>query len=770
MKSRLTRRNKLSRPARPFWPQALLAAVALAVVSYSPVFLGKVPLPADLLRYFPVWEEMPVSDLSLEHGELGDLLTLMYPWRLLLHESFRSGSLPFWNPHSFGGAPFLASPISAVFYPLNWLFAFLPIKLAWSIQFPVRMALATFFAELLGRRLGASRIGALLTGCVFSMSGFMIGWQGWPQAEVMLWVPLGMLAVLRLRRRPRARGAAFFALAITMPLLAGHPEVCLYAVGAVAAFALFQLCIALRRGRRAGWVLRYVGALLMGAAMAGGLSAVQLVPTAEWLPQINRGLAAPWKPRPSRDVVSIVSRDTESSPNSSRLEVPEESCYAGIGTLLLAPLALLSRRKAAALFFALLAFLSFQVAFGLVPFSQIFRAVPILRAMPGRILGLTDLSLAILAGLGLTYLREAGMRRGSPRLPDLVLPAMSAVGVAWGILVLRGRVSSSGIAETLRRPIFAATLLIASGVLVLAALRSRRSNRILVACVAGLVAFDVATFSWRHVPLVPPDRVFPPAPTIDYLRAHLRNGERVLFLDSTAPRNAEIPYGLETLDGYPQVLRRTARLVSPLNGGTEQDGLLRPFTVDSILAADRSILDSLGVRFLVTNLYRQPEDKLARFGRLFPLRFARGNVRVFENVQARARVIATGRASAEGARQLEHGETVRIDALSDPPCVVVGFSTGRNSVSGSVVCRTSGVLVVSQTFYPGWRATVAGKAVPVLRTEEQLCAIPVPPGRHPFSIQFLPTWWVETAGLSAASAIAIALALVWPQKKRMHST
>src|SRR5262249_46118749 len=129
--------------------QSFVLASVLALASDFPILAGRVPLPTDALRYFPVWESVaslraPVS----QHAELGDLVTLMYPFRNFLAESLRAGRLPYWNSRTFLGAPFLANPISAAFYPPNWLFAALPTRWAWSLQFPLRVGLAAFLPPL----------------------------------------------------------------------------------------------------------------------------------------------------------------------------------------------------------------------------------------------------------------------------------------------------------------------------------------------------------------------------------------------------------------------------------------------------------------------------------------------------------------------------------------------------------------------------------------------------------------------------------------------
>ena len=734
----------LERVARgPFARLAAANSVALAVVMYFPFLLGRVPLPADLLGYFPVWEDVRVAPM-VGHGELGDLLTLMYPWRIVLAESFRRGELPFWNPHSFVGSPFLANPISAVFYPPHWLYAVLPVWLAWSVQFPLRLMLATFFAAVLARRLGASRSGSLVAGWIFGLSGFPTGWQGWPQADVVVWTPLCLLGVLELRRSPGPRAAALLALALALSILAGHPEVSLYSLCAVVAFALWNLLAAWRRRRRLPWAARYVACLILAGVLAAGICAVQLVPTAEWLPRITRSLDRLWGPRASRDWLAIVSRDTQTSSSSAGLLFPEEGAYAGVATLLLSPLAFFLRRKQASAFFGLLGFVALSVTFGWFPFSPLFRAIPVFRAMPGnRILGILDLSLATLAGLGWTALGRLRRQPAAARAGMVCLCA-AATATAVAAWVLRDRMRELRIADPLRRPDAVLVLVAVSLVPIMGALMSRRELSAWRAAAATVLFLDLGSFAWRHVPFVPRGMVFPPGPVTDFLRSHTKPGDRIVFLDGTAFRNVEIAYGLETIDGYPQVLRQTASLLAPLNGGTSRDEPLRQIRGANVMAAGRSryLLDLLGVRFLVTSTYGEEAVQLARLGELFPLRYSAGSVRIFENLTARERVFSP-----------------------DARCRVGDLVLRAASVSGIVSCETPGCLVSAQTFYPGWRARLAGRPVDVRPTAEGLCSIDVPAGQNRFRFEFRPTAFSAALAISGTSVL-MEIGILWMTRGR----
>jgi hypothetical protein len=728
----------------PFAGVALLAAVLVAGINYAPILQGKVPLPTDLFGWFPAWEGAdPRPPASHAHAEEGDLLTLMYPWRAYLAQSFRSGSLPYWNPHIMLGTPFLANPISAVFYPPNGLFALLPTTLAWSLEFPLRAMLAVFFAALFARRIGSSRTGAILAAVAFALSGFMTAWQGWPQTDCLVWAPPVMLAFLALRRRPDPRRSALLGLAAAMPLLAGHPEVCLYTLAIGAGFGLLQLVLAMRRVRSRAWAGRYLAGAALGLCFALGVSAAQLVPTIEWLPRITRSLDVAWASFPRRDLVALVSRDASVTPNSAGIRVPEECAYVGIGVLLLTPLALAPRRRAVAVYFWIVALASAGVAYGFPPAEPLFRAVPILRGLPGtRLIGTLDLSLALLGGLGLTVLQQP-RRRGSSSSTSILMSAVGVLLTAALLLVLLSQRSTIPASQRATLVVLSAssTLLLAIG-----AVGTPRLG-FAAPILAALAVADLIGFSQRHVPMVPAATVFPAAPGIEFLKTRTRPGERVLFLKGSAFNNLEMVYDLDGVGGYPQVLKETAARFAPLNGGTDVQEPLRPFESRRVLNAPDRLLDRLGVRFVVANGYAERRAELADLQTRFPLRLRGQALLIYENPSAESMAAFPPGPDAAGGG------------------AVWNVRQENNDVAFDVRTERRAVLRILQTFYPGWSARVDGAPAPVERSSDGFCQMTVPEGRHTIRLRFVPTGFAVASAVSGVCLVLMAfLVLGWARE------
>jgi uncharacterized membrane protein YfhO len=76
------------------------------------------------------------------------------------------------------------------------------------------------------------------------------------------------------------------------------------------------------------------------------------------------------------------------------------------------------------------------------------------------------------------------------------------------------------------------------------------------------------------------------------------------------------------------------------------------------------------------------------------------------------------------------------------------------------------LLVLTDLFYPGWRADVDGREVPIQRANFAFRAVSVPAGTHTVRFRFVPDS-VRIGGLISAIALTLAVAAAaWPAGRR----
>lgn len=245
-----------------------LGFVGLAVLFYAPIVAG--------LRSFPD----------------GDFAHHFLPFSLFQQQELLSGRLPVWNPYTYSGHPFLADVQAAVFYPLSNLL--LALSLPWTdaavrlyfleVEAILHVALAGFFTYLLASELTDRRWAGVLAGICFALSGYL---TGYPPVQLAVlrtatWLPLLLWLFLRAAAEPgRWRWWIGAGLVTAVAFLAGHSQTFLYIVYTTAAWLL--LLTVARWGSLASrqrWY--YIFGLLGSGLLATGLSAVQLLPSAEF--------------------------------------------------------------------------------------------------------------------------------------------------------------------------------------------------------------------------------------------------------------------------------------------------------------------------------------------------------------------------------------------------------------------------------------------------------------------------------------------------------
>lgn len=208
-------------------------------------------------------------------------------------EFFRStGSIPQWNPYLFGGMPFIGAMHGDIFYPTAWLRWVMPVGFAMGLGFALHIFLAGAFAYLFMRALRFRWTAALVGGLAYEFTGIVAslvhpGHDG--KLFVSALTPLLLWALLQAVRLGRNWAWGAVALVVGLIILTPHPPMALYALIAAGIWTLYLTFFDAERDRRrrpASILALALGAVLLGAAIA----AVQILPIYEYLPFSTRSV------------------------------------------------------------------------------------------------------------------------------------------------------------------------------------------------------------------------------------------------------------------------------------------------------------------------------------------------------------------------------------------------------------------------------------------------------------------------------------------------
>jgi hypothetical protein len=250
--------------------------LVLALVFMSGGLLpGRVAAPMEQLIPFAPWQANYPHVHPMLRG--GDYILQQLPWHQWIQNEFQAGRFPLWVSGPLGGYNLFASYQPGVLYPLHLLWALLPTGIGYGIIMALKLWLAGmgmwFFLEALGLRASASLLGAL----GFMFSAGMVVWLPWAHSGVYLMLPWLAWAVYAWCEQ-KSRGALVALAALTAcAIFGGHPET-LFLVGVSTGVWGLALIGTKRRNR-----FRQVAGLAVSVAVGVLIGAVQLLPFIEAL-------------------------------------------------------------------------------------------------------------------------------------------------------------------------------------------------------------------------------------------------------------------------------------------------------------------------------------------------------------------------------------------------------------------------------------------------------------------------------------------------------
>lgn len=209
------------------------------------------------------------SDAAVLSSPGSDIFLQFAYWREFGFSQLRQGNLPLWNPHLFSGAPYLGGFQSALFYPPNLLYLFLPLSKAINISIALHVFLAGIFMYLWASHRRLHPLACFLSSVLLMFCGahFLNIYAGHvPHLCTMIWAPLLFLSIDGLFEDRSFGWVLLGMFAVTMQTLAGFPQHLFYT--AVIAGLYSALCIVKAEQRTRiilGIIAVYVGAFLLTA-------------------------------------------------------------------------------------------------------------------------------------------------------------------------------------------------------------------------------------------------------------------------------------------------------------------------------------------------------------------------------------------------------------------------------------------------------------------------------------------------------------------------
>lgn len=714
----------------------------------------------------------------------GDLVSFLYPTYRFAASQIHQWTLPLWNPHLYGGAPFISDIQAGFLYPLNFL-----LFLLWP-DFPYQVMQWLAIGHLFWAGLGMyvllrtwhwrpgqplSRPAALFGALAFQFSDPLLTHLGnLNLIAVLSWLPWCLAAYEQALTRRSLRWAGVAALLFAIGTYAGHAQSTFYIALAIGLYTLGHAVGPFLTDDKSvppaiTWreVIRiYITPLLLFYLLGALLTAPIVLPAYELTGYTERSSftyqdTVAFSLAPTQAIGMLTPGFFGRGPALhwslwARVETP----YAGVATVLFAIGALLladqatRRRLAPWLGIALVGFATalgiYAIVHGwltaLLPLFGQFRA-------PARALVLWTLGVAALGSVGVDLI-GATLRQPGNTPPGLAIfqtmlqrGALILLGFILPLAYLALLLTQENEMAFLRASVAALALTLVAffwlGSLAILALYwgGWLQRRGLAVALAALLFFDLSA-TGAYTDISPSD------PTQGF-----HHPELVAFL-----RKESGPMRIDTLTDIQALWQPdTAALV----GLQDVGGIANPLLLESwrtlwatLGGRQTALYDMLNIHYVIgkdgTPL---PEGK-------FDLAFdAPGELAVYRNRTPLARAwlvhdiqVVDTPAQVQAALQaapFDPRQQAILGADQPIPTVAPAIATEQveitayssNQIALRVDNSAPGLLVLSELWYPGWQATVNGQSEPILQANGALRAVAVPSGQNTVLLRFTPFSW-----------------------------
>jgi len=168
-----------------------------------------------------------------------DIHRWFYPMKHFLATSLKDGTFPFWCSHYFCGAPFMSDLQSGVFYPLSLVFALLPFPLSFNIYIILHLFLAFCFLYHFVKGLGLSRKSAILAGISYCYGSYTIASVNTlNNLSTLIWLPAILYSFQNALTKGHGSGYFFTILLLCMAILGGEPQLFILTAALLVFFSL----------------------------------------------------------------------------------------------------------------------------------------------------------------------------------------------------------------------------------------------------------------------------------------------------------------------------------------------------------------------------------------------------------------------------------------------------------------------------------------------------------------------------------------------------
>ncbi len=754
-----------------------------------------------------------------------DAFNLFFPYKAAEASYLRDFSVCLWNPWEVLGSSFVGALATGWFYPGNVFFMILPPEPAYRLFIFSHYLMAALFMWLWLREEGRSKSAAASAALAYTLSGYLLSQNGMPDMLASCaWLPTSLWLVSRFLKKGGFVYIALFGAALAMPFLAGRAEAVI--INAAACLVLVMLSgnageTALSRTKKAVWILAGGGIIALLISMVQFLPSLELGRLSLKGHGFSLSESTLWSFHPARFIEFFFSSPwgrfwPEADYRAANLTGWENhypwalSHYMGLVMLLGAMVALFkaSWKKSAALALLLLVVVAYSAGKYFPLYPALFKTVPLLHIFryPEKYM---VLAVALLCACGAYGIDTAAARliqgiSGKLEKP-LVAAAVALPLVAVAVIALLSFQDPGML--SMRHLLFniAHVAFVLAAIAGLAVFTSRFKSRSSVFGAGVLIVCALDIFLANHwiIPYAKPDIFHFEPRALNHIREHAQSSGKDFFDKDGRPllgrfrvmREPGVPpdYALGMIEGeyaYEKFQRFERHTLAPNFNFVQNIEEITGYTAAMTRDYDRLMKDHLdvmtmrlfNVHYLVRPIYDTQEKSrlpeivadprgfgVYRIPGPFPRAYMVGESSRCEDPLARPEtflqnhdfktaVVLKDRPGLPPKGKEEPLKMTSAKVVSYRPTEVV------IQARAPVPCY----LVLSDSFYPGWKAWSDGEEKRIYQANFLVRAIRLEAGEHKVVFKYRPSLYYIGRAVSLAALCLLAAVLAGTALRRVR--
>ncbi|MBD3229220.1 MAG: YfhO family protein [Candidatus Lokiarchaeota archaeon] len=712
-----------------------------------------------------------------------------WPWKSMVFKIIRNyKEFPLWNPYTFSGSPFIGNPLVFIFHPLNIIYYFFG-EICFNYNFLLYNFLSGFFLYIFLRYLGLKSESSFISAIIYMFSTTLtirIFSGHFGAIGVMTILPLEFLVLEMSIRKNKIMNWLLFSILLSFSFLLGHLEYILYSLIGLFSYFIFRVTILKKNTGKNNNIIFFTISVFFSVLLVS----FQIIPILELSRysvrgENNLGFSSSFSMPPYFPISFILPNFFGSSVNGSfwaPIVEWEVSAYVGIIPLYLSFLSLILGKSSYRWFFGFLIIFSILFSFGKYGFlfPLLFKIIPIFRFFrkPVAIIFLYTFSISCLSGIGFDNLIRKRRLLSSSKKNRIISELLFLVTIITFIVIVAfilcknyiidiasdvamERLSKMSLPESRMDTLVSNSNIIIESIysgilgdlflilvinlfLVIFLIFGLSKGKIMFMFLVFLIVLNLWIYSINYIQL---DSKKMDNELVSFLKQD-SSLFRIFVFDNVKIEGLEfkgseyIPdylaynyfgkFGIETVWGYDSTkLLKYTELFSKISNNTF-GGPESRIIIDEI--KNPQILDLLNVKYIVTSeklLDERYELKLNESGSL-----------IYENKYWLPRIFPVHKKIVSN-KPLENickndfspSETVIFEEENG-----MGFNKGTddltiieyspNKIKIVVNTTSSGFLIFSQPYYPGWDAYDNGRKVEVHVANHALMGINIGSGSH----------------------------------------